>query len=258
MAELSLTRRTDGSIGLMGHVIADFPSAGEVRQMIAAMADAGVEVIEIQIPFSEPMADGPLFLAANHAALKAGVDYAASRRLMAEARARHPKVRFVFMTYLNVVYKRGYAAFAADAEKSGAAGVIIPDLPFDLAGEFESALAAHGLANIRLAAPNAGQQRLQTLASGARGLIYAVARSGVTGAATSFGDDVRGFAKHLRGMCNVPVAVGFGVRSPDDVRGLREAADLAVVGTASLRAYMDGGLKSFTHFWQRLAEASND
>lgn len=251
-------RRTDGTVGLMGHVIADFPSPGEVRQMIAVMADAGVQVIEIQIPFSEPMADGPLFLAANHAALKAGVDYAASRRLMAEARARHPEVQFVFMTYLNIVYKRGYAAFAADASKAGAAGVIIPDLPFDLATELEAALASVGLANIRLATPNAGAERLKVLAEGARGLIYAVARSGVTGAATSFGDDVRAFARHVRNLATVPVAVGFGVRTPDDVRDLREAADLVVVGTASLKAYLDGGLAAFTHFWRGLAEAAAD
>lgn len=253
---LKLAPRSGDRIGLMGHVIADYPSPADVRAMIGVMAERGVEVIEIQIPFSEPMADGPLFLAANHAALKAGVTYDASRRLMAEASARHPGVRFVFMSYLNVVYRRGYGAFAQDAERCGAAGVLVPDLTFDLAGPLEAALLDKGLCNIRLAAPNASLARLQDLASGAQGMIYAVARRGVTGSPTSFGAEVHAFLAALRPMARVPLAVGFGVSSPDDIRDLRGAADFAVVGTASLRRFVDDGIQGFDRFWAGLAKAA--
>ena len=143
-------------------------------------------MIEIQIPFSEPMADGPLFLAANHAALARGVGYDASLALMHEASAAHPGVRFVFMSYLNPLYRRGYERFASEAAAAGAKGVIVPDLPLESAAPLEAALARHDLHNIRLIAPNADDARIAALAGSARGFIYAVARSGVTGAHSDF------------------------------------------------------------------------
>lgn len=251
--QLSLPRRTDGSIGLMGHVIADYPSPKAVRDMVRAMADAGVAVIEIQIPFSEPMADGPSFLAANHAALAQGVGYRASLELMRELSTAHGQVQFLFMSYLNVIYRRGYRQFANEARAAGALGVIVPDLPVENAGELEQA--APEFANLRLFAPNADDQRLAELARGAKGLIYAVARAGVTGASTDFGQ-VQQFVGRIRALTGVPIAVGFGVRSPDDVRSLRGVADLAVIGSASLAAFQKGGLTEFQRFWRELSRAS--
>lgn len=253
---MKIQRRKDGSLGLMGHVIADYPSGLAVRSMIKAMADAGVSVIEIQIPFSEPMADGPVFLAANHKALQQGVDYAASLKLMAEVAKAYPQVSFLFMTYLNVIYQRGYPAFAAEAVKAGAKGLIVPDLPVDESKPLDDACRAHRLVNVRLIPPNMQDERLVLSCKGASGLIYAVARSGVTGARTSFGGEVKESVERIRKHTQVPVAVGFGVRSATDLKMLRGVADMAIVGTASLDAYQKGGLDAFTALWQSLAAAA--
>lgn len=256
MADLTVKRRADGAIGLMGHVIADHPSPKAVREMIAAMAGAGVEVIEIQFPFSEPMADGAYFLAANHQALANGVDFAKAIALAKEVSAAHPRVQFIGMSYLNVVYKRGYARFVEEATAAGLRGVIVPDLPLELAGELESAGKEKGFANVRLIAPNTPEDRIKTLTKNARGLIYAVARSGVTGAATALGQEVKDLCARIRKATDLPIAVGFGIRSAEDVQRLKGTADLAIVGTASLKAYDQGGIAGFSKFWEGLARAA--
>lgn len=253
---ISLRRRSDGRLGLMGHVIADYPSAADVRAMIAIMAECGVEVIEIQIPFSEPMADGPVFLAANHQALLQGVNYPASLRLMQEVSARYPKITFVFMTYLNIVYKRGWQAFAQDARQAGARGAIIPDLPLEYSQPLDQALTSEGLYLVRLLPPNCEAARLAALCAAAQGFIYAVARAGVTGARTHFGVDLKAFVDGLRSHCALPIAVGFGVRTASDVKLLRGVADMAVIGTASLVAFQSGGLPAFQGLWQGLSDAA--
>ena len=244
------------AIGLMGHVIADYPSPVAVRQMIQTMVSAGATVIEIQIPFSEPMADGPFFLAANHQALAQGVTYAASLRLMAEVSSAYPHVAFVFMSYLNVVFQRGYGNFVTEAVTHGAAGAIIPDLPLEYAAQLEAAGAAVDFANIRILAPNAPAQRLSELVCGARGILYAVARAGVTGASSDL-RQVHTFVSHIRSLTALPVAVGFGVRSAQDVRQLIGHADYAIIGTASLQAFAAGGVEGFKGFWQELSVASD-
>jgi tryptophan synthase alpha chain len=251
-----MRRHQDGTIGLMGHVIADYPSAKDVRAMIAAMADAGVEVIEIQIPFSEPMADGPVFLAANHDALRQGVGYGQSLALMREMAAAHRGIAFVFMSYLNVLYKRGFERFAAEAKAAGARGVIVPDLPLEHAAALDRALSAEGLVNVRLVPPNASDERIAALCEQAQGLIYAVARRGVTGAKTEFGDEVAELAQRIRACSALPVAVGFGVKTGADVRALRGHADYAVVGTQSLQKFREGGLAAFKALWSELAAAA--
>lgn len=256
MAELSPKRRTDGTIGLMGHVIADFPSPKAVRDMIGVLAGQGVEVIEIQFPFSEPMADGPYFLAANHKALAQGVGYEHAIALAQDMSARYPNVAFVAMSYLNVVFKRGYARFVKEAAAAGLRGVIVPDLPLELAGELETSSQAAMFANVRLIAPNTTDARCATLLKNARGLVYAVARSGVTGAKTEIGKEVKDLVQRIRRHTALPVAVGFGIRSADDVKLLKGSADLAIVGTASLKAFDQGGLAGFETFWKSLANAA--
>lgn len=256
MAELAPKRRTDGSIGLMGHVIADYPSPSAVREMIGVLAGAGVEVIEIQLPFSEPMADGPYFLAANHRALAQGVGYDQGLALAREMSAKHPGVAFVAMSYLNVVYKRGYSRFVEEAVAAGLKGAIVPDLPLEHAGELEDAARGRGFANVRLIAPNTSEERAAVLLKNARGFVYAVARAGVTGARTELGQGVKELTARIRRQTSLPVAVGFGIRSPDDVKVLKGTADLAIVGTASLEAFDRGGVSGFGKFWESLALAA--
>jgi tryptophan synthase alpha chain len=239
-------------IGLMGHVIADYPSPDAVRAMIKTMVVAGAKVIEIQIPFSEPMADGPLFLAANHRAIAQGVDYKAALQLMGEVSRTYPQVRFLFMSYLNVIFKRGYESFVKDSVSHGASGVIVPDLPVEYAATIETSGASQGFANVRVIAPNTNDQRLDELTSGAA----AVARAGVTGAKSDF-SSVKDFVARLRQRTSVPIAVGFGVRSAADIHQLRGIADLAVIGSASLQRYEEAGIEGVQALWQELAAAAD-
>lgn len=250
-----MKRSKAGDIQLMGHVIADYPSAADVRTMIATMVAAGVDIIEIQIPFSEPMADGPVFLAANHEALRQGVGYAESLALLHEMALAYPQVAFVFMSYLNVIYKRGYERFAREAQAAGARGVIVPDLPIEHAAPLDRALTAAGLVAVRLIPPNASDARIAAVCSEARGMIYAVARRGVTGAQTEFGSEVESLTRRIRAQTQLPIAVGFGVKSGADVRALQGHADYAVIGTQSLQTFKAGGLPAFKQLWSELAAA---
>lgn len=245
-----------GQIGLMGHVIADFPDPKACRAMIASMVAAGVEIIEIQLPHSEPMADGPVFLAANHQALRQGVSYADAMALLAEMHAAYPQVRFLIMSYLNVLFRRGYQRFASEAMANGAQGLIVPDLPIDYQSDLQTALDAHGLVNVRLIAPNATPERLARLASAASGLIYAVARTGVTGVQSHFDASLASFLQRIRAHTKVKIAVGFGVRRGADIKALIGLADVAVVGTATLLAMQERGVAGVEALWQELSAAA--
>jgi tryptophan synthase alpha chain len=160
------------------------------------------------------------------------------------------------MSYLNVLYKRGFERFAAEAKAAGARGVIVPDLPLEHAAALDRALSAEGLVNVRLVPPNASDERIAALCEQAQGLIYAVARRGVTGAKTQFGDEVAELAQRIRACSALPVAVGFGVKTGADVRALRGHADYAVVGTQSLQKFREGGLAAFKALWSELAAAA--
>lgn len=263
MVELLQALALDGKgprrFALMGHVIADEPSPEAVRSMISTMVSQGARVIEIQIPFSEPVADGPIFLAANHRALRNGVDYHQSLALVSDMTRKFAQCHFLVMTYLNIPYRRGYQNFAKDLRSAGAKGVIVPDLPLEYAEDFERCLTHEGLFNMRLIAPNASDARIAMLTTNARGIIYAVARRGVTGSATSFGLDlqnIKDFVGRIRRHSSLPIALGFGIKSAEDVRLLREFVDLAVIGTASLEAWIHGQQPLFDRLWNELGVAA--
>lgn len=243
-------------MGLMGHLIADYPSPQAAREIIAVMVAAGVDLIEIQIPFSEPVADGPLFLAANHRALDQGVTTERAFALMQASTVAFPQTQFLFMSYLNPIYKRGYESFCRDAAAAGARGMIVPDLPLECAGPLETACRNHGLNKVQLIAPNATPERLERLATTAEGLIYAVARAGVTGANTSFGEGLGRFLGAIKRHTQVPIALGFGVQHADDITFLKGKADLAVVGSQAMRVFETDGLKGLEAFWKTLKVAS--
>jgi len=239
---------------IMGHLIADYPDRKTALAMIDVMADAGVRYIEIQIPFSEPVADGPLFLKANHEALARGVRVGDAFDLLALAAKRHSHVSFLFMTYLNVVYRIGYAEFVKRSVAAGAKGCIVPDLPCEYATDFEAAGAKQNFYNVRLLPPNIDQARLELLCSSAKGFVYAVARSGVTGTKTDFGTQLKDQVARIKHLTKIPVAVGFGVATPDDVKKLRDAsADIAVIGSEAMRVHARDGLTGLVSFWKSMS-----
>jgi len=241
-------------IAVMGHVVAGDPETSKVLGLIDVMVDAGVKVIEIQIPFSEPIADGPLFLKANHSAIQDGVTPETAFELMAIVSKRHPKIPFVFMTYANIVFKIGYESFVKTATEAGAKGVIVPDLPIDYSEDFLKFCSLYELDCIQVIPPNVDDDRLKQLCAKSSGFVYAVARAGVTGKPTDFGDQLDRFLARLRKQTELPIAVGFGVRSYEDVSFLQGRADLAVVGSRGLEVFLEGGIKGAKKFWNSLTK----
>lgn len=239
-----------GSIGVMGHVIANYPNPLLARKLIDVMVAEGVRMIEIQIPFSEPMADGPTFMVANHAAVKAGVRFKDALDLMREVSEKYPQIPFLFMSYANVIFNQGYEVFVEKAKAAGARGAIIPDLPFEMATDYLSACEKHGFANVVVIPPNIEDARLADLCRVASGLVYAVARAGVTGSKSVLGPELDKFLARIRAHTRLPVAVGFGIQNRDDVLALQGRADIAVIGSQGLRVVEESGLEGATVFWR--------
>ncbi len=241
-------------IAVMGHVVAGDVRASQVASLIDVMVESGVKIIEIQIPFSEPIADGPLFLKANHQAIQQGVNHEVAFELMSQVSAKHPAVSFVFMTYVNIIFKIGYEAFVKSSVEAGAKGVIVPDFPIEHSEEFLQYCEKYNFCNIQVIPPNIDDIRLAKLCSKSSGFVYAVARLGVTGKHTDFGDHLDLFLGKLRKHTKLPIAVGFGVRSYEDVSFLQGRADLAVIGSRGLEVFLEGGLKGAREFWQSVTK----
>jgi tryptophan synthase alpha chain len=252
-----LPKQPADKIGLIGHTIINYPSMVQAQEAVATMVNEGVALIELQIPFSEPVADGPLFMRANHEAIAAGVTVQDCFNFMHEMSTQY-KIPFVFMSYTNIIYKQGYAAFAKRAAEAGAKGVIVADLSLDNAPEYLAACAEQGLAAIQVIPPNVSEERLSKLAHASQGFVYAVARSGVTGTQTQFSQFFPAFLQRLRQHTDLPIAVGFGVTSADDVRFLKSYADYAVVGSQALRILQEQGISKLQQFWHELYQAARN
>jgi tryptophan synthase alpha chain len=254
MPEMSSFSPPQGRLGLMTHMVAGYPSLEDNRRMLQVYADAGVDLLEVQMPFSEPIADGPLFVRANLTALQNGMNWAAYVELLEEAGELFPG-RLLMMGYANSLYtgqrSQRFRALAA----AGVRALIIPDLPPDSdLGMFAEAM-EHGLAKVLLVAPNTSTGRLQELQQYPAAMVYAVARRGVTGVATSFSPALADYLQRLRHYFHVPLAVGFGISTSDQIRWLRAYADFAVIGSAALRAYENGGSNGLRQFLTPLLAA---
>jgi tryptophan synthase alpha chain len=203
--------------------------------------------MELQIPFSEPIADGPVILRANQEALSRG---ATVRRCMefGGEMSRAFAIPFLFMTYCNIGFKYGMDRFAGDAARAGMQGMILPDLPPEEGREYLEAMARHDLAPIFIFAPTTGLERMRAIASHGRGFIYCVARKGVTGAETSFSRELDDYLSRCRSATDLPLAVGFGVKDRADVDFLRGRADIAVIGTQTIRIIEERGVEAVGDF----------
>ncbi len=254
--EMMIRERLDAQpILLMTHLVCGYPSLEANRRMLKIMSEAGVALVEFQFPFSEPTADGPLFCHANQEALAAGVRIADCFDLMKQTSAA---VSFapLMMGYYNTVFKMGHAVFCKRLQEAGGRGMILPDLPPEEAGDLETLADEAGLDMIHLMAPTTSDERLKMIAAHGRGLFYCVARGGVTGAHTDFGTELDAYLKRCRAHTSLPLAVGFGVSRPEDIDFLKGRADVAVIGTAALRAWEDGGENGYRAFILSLAESS--
>ena len=240
-------RREQRDVLLMTHIVIGYPSFEDSMRTVSAMVEAGADIIELQIPFSEPIADGPVILHANQKALAAGSTVARCLEFAGEAAARFD-IPFLLMSYYNILYQYGVGAFVKRMAELGIKGAIVPDLPPEEAGEYLTAMAEQGLDPIFIFSPNTPQERLDYIARYARGFVYCVARKGVTGAETDFSTELSDYLQRCRRATRLPLAVGFGVKDAADVRFLSGKADIAVVGSQTLRVLDEQGVSAIGDF----------
>jgi len=245
------SRREEQEILLMTHIVIGYPSFDDSLRVVEAMVEAGVDVMELQIPFSEPIADGPVILHANQQSLAAGssVDLCFE---FGEAVSRRFDIPFLLMTYYNILFKHGIDAFAQRMADAGLAGAIVPDLPPEEADEYLAAMQKRDLAPIFIFSPNTSDARMGEIARVAKGLVYCVARKGVTGADTTFSEELDAYLARCRAATDLPLALGFGVKDRADVDHLRGRVDLAVIGTQTIRVIEEQGVDGVKPFIEGL------
>lgn len=236
---------------LMTHVVCGYPSFEANWRELEIMAEFGIDMVELQFPFSEPSADGPLFVKANQQAVADGVRPADCFAFMKKI-SDHFSFKVLMMGYYNTAFKMGANTFIDRLSAAGGCGYILPDLPVEEAGELHELSKAKELAPIVLMTPTNTDARLKILGAAAQGFIYAVARKGVTGGQTEMGDDLKSFITHCRAHTTLPIAVGFGVSQKADLDFLRGKADIAIIGTAALKAWEEGGEDALRAFFSEL------
>jgi tryptophan synthase alpha chain len=223
-----------GRAALMPYLMGGFPDLATSRAIGEAYAANGADLVELGVPYSDPLADGPVIHAAGTAALRAGATLGGVLEV-AEALARRLPV--VLMCYVNLVLARGPEAFAAAAREAGVSGLIVPDLPFEEAREIEAACDEHAIALVPLVAPTTTDARLAMIGARARGFLYTVSVTGTTGERASGEDEFRTILDPVRAHASVPVALGFGIATPEQAAAAaRAGADGVIVGTRLVRA----------------------
>jgi tryptophan synthase alpha chain len=224
--------REEGRAGLVTYLTAGDPDPDTSAKLFAGLAAAGADLIEIGMPFSDPMADGPAIQEAGQRALKQRMNLRRTLALVNELRRSDDAIPVVLMGYYNPIYRYGPAAFAHDAVSAGVDGAIIVDLPPEEDAELTGPARSAGLDLIRLATPTSDERRLPLIVEHASGFLYYVAIAGITGTRSADSSDVAAAVARLRRYTPLPVAVGFGIRTPEQAAQVARAADASVVGTA--------------------------
>ena len=217
---------------LVAYVTSGDPDLPTTRDVVLASIDAGASVIELGVPFSDPVADGPVIQRASERALKHGTSLEQVLKLAAEIRERSQSVGLIVFSYLNPMLRMGLEKFCKVARLAGVDGVLATDLPVEEAGSYLTELRNNDLAPIFLAAPTSTDQRLKRIAEASGGFVYAVSRTGVTGQQQRVSDDAQTLVRRLRRFTKLPIAVGFGISTSEQVAAVGEYADAAVIGSA--------------------------
>lgn len=216
---------------LVAYVTCGDPNLATTRDIVLAAIEAGAGIVELGVPFSDPLADGPVIQRASERALRQGTTLEKVLGLAAEIR-RRSQAGLIIFSYLNPILQMGLRRFCDTAEEAGVDGVLITDLPIEEADEYVREMRMRHLAAIFLVAPTSTDQRLQKIAKVSSGFIYAISRTGVTGAQRQLPDDARKLVARLRKYCKLPIAVGFGISTPEQFAAVGEFAQGAVVGSA--------------------------
>ena len=244
-------RKEKKEILLMTHIVLGYPSFEDNREVIRQMVENGVDCIELQIPFSEPMADGPVILKANQDSIAKGTTVADCLQFGKEMCDLYD-IPFLFMTYFNIIYKYGEETFLTHAHEAGIAGLIIPDLPPEEGSSFAQAAKDKGIDPIFIYAPTSSSKRMAALAEYGSGFIYCTARRGVTGKKSEFGPAFSNYLERCRKATTLPLAVGFGIQSKADIGELEGKADLAVIGSKTITLVEEFGTGAVGPFIKEL------
>ena len=235
------------SILLMTHIVMGYPSFEASFKIVESMVGAGVDLMELQIPFSEPIADGPVILAANQEALAKGATVHRCLQFAQEVAAGFD-IPFLIMSYYNIAFTYGVPRFVDTMASCGLKGSIVPDLPPEEGRQYLEEMERRTLAPILIFSPNTSQARMRYLAGFARGFVYCVARKGVTGMDTEFSRQLDDYLSRCRNATDLPLALGFGVKDAEDVRFLTGKAEIAVIGTATIRLVQQHGVEAVSEY----------
>jgi len=243
----------DHRIGIMTHVVVGYPSLQETENLVIAMERSGADFIELQIPFSDPIADGPTILKASQKSIENGTTVEDCFQLAKNLRKKGVKIPLLFMTYANIILSKGIDSFVEKSKNSGIDGFIIPDLSFDTPeGEvFFKKSQDEGLEMIPLFAPSMNTNRYKVLAERCSSLLYAVSRTGVTGT-KGISKDLNVYIDTIRSHTDASIALGFGIQSKQQVEELSGTVDIAVIGSHLLRVFEQEGIPGVESFLKSL------
>lgn len=247
-------RKEQGDAALVPYICAGYPDRERSLALLRAAADAGADVLELGIPFSDPLADGPTIQRATFEALRGGMTVRGALEILKEFRSTHD-TPVVLFTYLNPVYHFGIDRFVSEAAAAGADGLLLTDLPVGADAELEGAAARGGLDLIRLLAPTTAPERASRVGEGGSGFLYYISRTGVTGARTALREELAREIEGLRERISIPIGVGFGISTPEQAALVGAVADGVVVGSALLDAVDDGGVEGGARFLASLRKA---
>jgi tryptophan synthase alpha chain len=243
LAETFARLHQEGKRGLVTYITAGDPDLPRTEGILKALDRAGADVLEIGVPFSDPLADGPVIQRATERALAAGTTLALVLDMLERLRGAL-KAPIVIFSYANPIMRFGSEAFAARAQAAGVDGVLVLDLPIEEAGEFRTLMASKGIDTILLLSPTTSDSRLRTAATLGSGFLYAISRLGVTGARDAVADGAEEMVGRIRAVSDLPVALGFGISKPEHVREVGRWADAAVVGSALVSVIAEHGARA--------------
>jgi len=231
---------------LMTHVVIGYPSIDETVKTVETMANAGVDIIELQMPFSDPVADGPTIMHANDESLKNGTTTKDCLKIMGIL-SKKVDIPLLFMGYFNTIFNYGVEKFCEDSAKAGCQGLIVPDMPIDEEKyeNFYKSARKNNLAVILVVSPLTNDKRLKDMKKYAQGFIYAMARTGITGKNTEFKNDFSKYIGRVKKIINLPIAVGFGIKEKSQVDFAHKYAEIAVIGSKLIEIYKDTKLNKF-------------
>ncbi|MCF6220749.1 MAG: tryptophan synthase subunit alpha [Robiginitomaculum sp.] len=242
--------------GFVAYIMGGDPSHSASLELMKALPDAGADIIELGMPFTDPAADGPVIELAGLRALKSDTTVRSVLDMAVAFREDNDSTPIILMGYANPIHHMGYAAFAASAKDAGVDGAIIVDLPPEEDGELRAAFEAHDLALIRLATPTTNDARLPTVVAGTKGFVYYVSVAGITGAAKGENAAISDAVERIRTASGLPVVVGFGIKTPEQSAQVATHADAVVVGSAIVDAFHKNGKDAALSLVKNLSRAA--